>query len=230
MENGSMITMVHSMEEMVKYFTDRGIKVIKTYNARSKMYEFTLFKSGIGKTYFFKYPETHDIFKRHKEMTEACEAAFKNFQEYIALRIHLDLPGSDEMRVHINEDIRATDCVWPKVNPYIKKPLEPVKVHFSGPCTIVIWNDGTKTVVKCSENDIYDPEKGLAMAFAKKMFGNDNSFHKLFAKWLPKEEPKVFEIKLTPGQDNSEAVEQIETLQQRLYRALGITHLKEEDK
>lgn len=62
------------------------------------------------------------------------------------------------------------------------------KVIFNDPATIVIWTDGTKTVVKCSENDIFDPEKGLAMAITKKAFGNDNSFHKIFKKWLPKEE------------------------------------------
>lgn len=62
------------------------------------------------------------------------------------------------------------------------------KVIFHDPATIVIWTDGTKTVVKCSENDIFDPEKGLAMAIVKRAFGNDNSFHKIFKKWLPKEE------------------------------------------
>lgn len=62
------------------------------------------------------------------------------------------------------------------------------KVIFNDPATIVIWTDGTKTVVKCSENDIFDPEKGLAMAIVKRAFGNDNSFHKIFKKWLPKEE------------------------------------------
>lgn len=62
------------------------------------------------------------------------------------------------------------------------------KVIFNDPATIVYWADGTKTVVKCSENDIFDPEKGLAMAIVKKAFGNDNSFHKIFKKWLPKEQ------------------------------------------
>ena len=46
------------------------------------------------------------------------------------------------------------------------------KVIFNAPATIVLWNDGTKTVVKCSENDIFDPEKGLAFCFLKKLLGN----------------------------------------------------------
>lgn len=47
------------------------------------------------------------------------------------------------------------------------------KVIFNAPATIVLWNDGTKTVVKCSENDTFDPEKGLAFCFLKKLLGNN---------------------------------------------------------
>ena len=61
-------------------------------------------------------------------------------------------------------------------------------VYFNDPVTVVMWDDGTKTVVRCSENDFYDPEKGLAMAIIKKVYGNDNSFHKIFKKWIPEEE------------------------------------------
>ena len=41
-------------------------------------------------------------------------------------------------------------------------------VIFNDPATIVFWKDGTKTVVKCQDGDEFDPEKGLAMAIAKK--------------------------------------------------------------
>lgn len=62
------------------------------------------------------------------------------------------------------------------------------KVIFNDPATIVYWTDGTKTVVKCCENDAFNKETGLAMAFMKKKLGNDNTFHKVFKKWVPKEE------------------------------------------
>ena len=55
-----------------------------------------------------------------------------------------------------------------------KKVLSNIKkVIFSNPATIVLWNDGTKTVVKCGENETFDEEKGLAMAIAKHALGND---------------------------------------------------------
>ena len=45
------------------------------------------------------------------------------------------------------------------------------RVIFSDPATIIIWKDGTKTVVKKSEDDIWDEEKGICMAIIKKICG-----------------------------------------------------------
>lgn len=61
------------------------------------------------------------------------------------------------------------------------------KVIFSAPATIIIWADGTKTVVKSGDYDVYDPEKGLAMAIAKKALGNQGNYYEVFKKWLPEE-------------------------------------------
>ena len=65
------------------------------------------------------------------------------------------------------------------------KPLsfEIEKVVFNDPATIVIWKDNTKTVVKCQEGDEFDPEKGLAMAIAKKALGNKSNFNNTIKKW-----------------------------------------------
>ena len=57
------------------------------------------------------------------------------------------------------------------------------KVVFNDLATIVFWSDNTKTVVKCGPDDIFDKEKGLALAIVKKMAGNDNRFHKVFKQW-----------------------------------------------
>jgi hypothetical protein len=72
---------------------------------------------------------------------------------------------------------------------YAVKPTKPVdftieKVIFNNPATIILWKDGTKTVVKCSENDGYDPEKGLAMAICKKALGNQGNYYNVFTKHL----------------------------------------------
>lgn len=51
------------------------------------------------------------------------------------------------------------------------------KVIFNDPATIVYWKDGTKTVVKCQDGDDFDLEKGFAMAFLKKCWGNKGNFN-----------------------------------------------------
>ena len=48
-------------------------------------------------------------------------------------------------------------------------------VIFNPPATIILWMDGTKTVVKDQGEVFYDPEKGMAMAVAKKAFGNQGN-------------------------------------------------------
>ena len=60
-------------------------------------------------------------------------------------------------------------------------------VIFNEPATIVMWSDGTKTVVKCQEGENYDPEKGMAMAISKKALGNKGNYCEVFKKWLPEE-------------------------------------------
>lgn len=55
-------------------------------------------------------------------------------------------------------------------------------VIFNEPATIVFWEDGTKTVVK-AENEDFDPEKGLVMAIAKKVYGNKGSYFNQIRKW-----------------------------------------------
>ena len=56
------------------------------------------------------------------------------------------------------------------------------KIIFNPPATVIMWEDGTKTVVMCQPGDTYDKEKGLAMAYLKKLMGNDNTFNKVINK------------------------------------------------
>lgn len=73
---------------------------------------------------------------------------------------------------------RYSSCQYPI--PQIKN------VIFNYPATIVFWNDGTKTVVKCDERDQFDPEKGITMAFFKKMHGNIGHYFEEIKKWTSK--------------------------------------------
>lgn len=57
-----------------------------------------------------------------------------------------------------------------------------VKVIFNYPATIVLWEDGTKTVVQV-QDERFDEEKGFAMAFMKKVMGNTGKYFDEVKKW-----------------------------------------------
>ena len=65
------------------------------------------------------------------------------------------------------------------------------RVIFSDPATIVFWEDGTKTVVKCQDCDEYSEEVGLALCIAKKALGNKPNFNNVFRKWIPDYEDDI---------------------------------------
>ena len=78
-----------------------------------------------------------------------------------------------------------------KTNPKVEKAI------FNPPATVIIWNDGTKSVVKCQNGEPFDAEKGFALAYLKKLLGNDNTFNKEIKKWVKWEEP--VEAKIDPN-------------------------------
>ena len=51
------------------------------------------------------------------------------------------------------------------------------KVIFNPPATIIMWRSGEKTVVKCGDDETFDPEKGLAMAIMKYEMGNKGNYY-----------------------------------------------------
>lgn len=46
--------------------------------------------------------------------------------------------------------------------------------------TVVLWKDGTKTIVKCQEGEEFDAEKGVALCFMKRAFNNRGCYNDVF--------------------------------------------------
>ena len=86
---------------------------------------------------------------------------------------------------YINVDTKKTDYKEGLV-----AELTPINVIFNPPATIVFWEDGEKTVVKCGKGEVFDKEKGLVMAFCKRVWGNKGRFNTMFEKWCFDEEAK----------------------------------------
>lgn len=56
------------------------------------------------------------------------------------------------------------------------------KIIFNPPATIVFWEDGTKTVVKCAAEDEFSEYYGFLAALGKKVYENNNQIKKLIDK------------------------------------------------
>ncbi len=107
------------------------------------------------------------------------------------IRIMWEESENDGFRINkiFTDDVLAYSSIFfndPRKVPEIKK------VIYNDPATIILWSDHTKTVVQCQKDDKYDPEKGLAMAIAKKALGNTSrKLNDVLHKWEKKEEPPV---------------------------------------
>ena len=97
------------------------------------------------------------------------------------------IPYLVEEKEYIRNDYAKALAFADYVTMYKRKNLFEIKnVIFNGPATIVLWADGTKTVVKAQEGETFDPEKGIAMAISKKALGNKYSYYNTFKKYLKK--------------------------------------------
>lgn len=89
------------------------------------------------------------------------------------------------------------------------------EVIFHGPATIIYWEDGDKTVVKCMEGDHMNPEMGIAMATLKKMLGGSyKEFKKHTAEIIAEDKKRKLETKLNKYvkeiKEMAEAVKELE--------------------
>ena len=80
------------------------------------------------------------------------------------------------------------------------------KVIFNDPATIVLWDDGGKTVVKCSLGDTYSEWSGLAFCICKKLMGDE--FHKVFKHWCDRDDIRkpIYDVRHTDPGCHSESV------------------------
>ena len=64
------------------------------------------------------------------------------------------------------------DDEYPEEEPMMFGIPDVIKVVFNPPATIVFWEDGEKTVVKCAEGQVFDRYAGFCAAVCKRLFGS----------------------------------------------------------
>ena len=116
----------------------------------------------------------------HEEKVQAI----KKFKDFVLYGKH----RNRDIRIVTNDEIEYPDRAEMIDSTYLEGREFPdliKKVIFSGPCTIVIWQDDSKTIVKCKKGEQFDPEKGIAMAIMKKLFmGSSTRMSKFIKKCL----------------------------------------------
>ena len=146
----------------------------------------TLFVSDTGQNYRISMEELDEILKIYMDKTRKgvwndmtdpyrfnnLNLIAKETEEYIC-----DLKIEDDAVERLME-IGLLKLLEDKV--YNSAKIE--RIHFNDPFTVVIFNDGEKVIVKTTEDDVYDPRTGVAMAIVTHIFGTRSQFRKFVDK------------------------------------------------
>lgn len=63
--------------------------------------------------------------------------------------------------------------------PILPASITPKKIIRNDRTTIVIWEDGSKTIVRCEAHKHYDAYEAFTAALAKKIFSNNTKLKKM---------------------------------------------------
>lgn len=129
----------------------------------------------------------HDKWMKPREMQLQQKRVTMRYDQFFKpkpLDILEDIHSTNALTSYILDDIANISKLFKEAfgglfnleeNNMSRKSLEVKKVIYSGPCTIVIWADDSKTIVRCQDGDRYSKEVGLLMCLAKKVWGTNAS-------------------------------------------------------
>ena len=156
------------------------------YNASTKFSDMYLRTDKVNMEIVYMDPIkwTAELFKNRDAVFGKKELVDKAMDMLVTIRInrpHMSLSAYFN-QAHAQDMVETTKPRETYI-PEIKN------AYFNDPVTVVIWEDGTKTVVKCQDGDEYSAETGLALCIAKKALGNMPNFNNIFRKWIPNHQP-----------------------------------------
>lgn len=203
----------HNVWTLKRRFEKLGFRVAIIPTLYDKEYTFELTKDGHGikGTYYDRvYYYTADNLVHMDNFINTCVGIYNKLygekKGNTEMNKIMNLANAKEVYLNCDGTIETpyVSCYkdQPGYVPYSvmaasvkrKSNLAIKDVIFNPPATIVFWTDGTKTVVKAGERDIYDPEKGLVMAITKKVFGNEGNYYNEIRKWVGKYEEEETSI------------------------------------
>lgn len=143
---------------------------------------------GVKVTFLWKDPSEYKNFIRgmrfdavygKRELIDTFYSQLDPFTDFITPGISLTkyILKYSECGDNTNEENTLSEKTFGYI-PEIKN------VYFNDPYTIVMWSDGTKTMVRCQDGDTYSKEVGLALCVSKKSLGNKPNFNNVFKKFI----------------------------------------------
>ena len=144
---------------------------IDIYNTNPYDVKYTNLKNG----------NSSHIFLRRQCDGQPTEVFFTDLEDGLKIRLEAHDNPLDLIYLQAKDNCALNLFTDPVVHFAIEK------VIFNDPATIVLWKDGSKTIVKVQDGDTFDKEKGLAMALLKKLLGNNGSYYKEIKRWTEDE-------------------------------------------
>lgn len=83
--------------------------------------------------------------------------------------------------------------------------------------TVVLWTDGTKTIVRAAEGEEHDAYLGYCVALAKKMHGTNSALKRDLEKVLVVKEDKKLDISVSPLPSMKELASKVTEVMQKFY-------------
>lgn len=171
----------------------------------------------------------------YEEYKEVYDKMTTNYNEMFKSNVRVKING---INYFPREILRYTRSEGEEYRLYVKTTpqfitddggLSIKNVIFNPPATIVYWEDGSKTVVKCQEGDEFDPEKGIAMAFFKRMHGNKGHYFEQIKEWSYKYSMSLFKDEVHEMKDEKilDAVEKGMSAKDILVSVIGSVDTEE---
>lgn len=148
-----------------------GPNTVPCYNVRLDPTGFDVGRDVKG---FSLWVDARSLTHRFPEKTEivmglrSCKTLYQGLKKFQDKQAEDTVEYTKELR---NKLIGGTDEM---------KNVDVKKIIFSGPKTIVLWSDGTKTIVSMSKDELrFDPEAAFCAAYTKKMFGSNSKIKRI---------------------------------------------------
>lgn len=188
--------MEYNFTKIEKFCKDNCIKYEIDFDCYSRLATFTFIKDSCKERKMF----SEQFIKQYGDV---------NVFEYTIIE---HLSNIFNIKEENKMEVKKTDYQRYYTQGSWRERIEIKDVKFNGPCTIVFWTDGDKTIVKCTDEE-FDMEKGLAMAIAKKFLGTNktkSNYCNIFKKFIPEEDNIIEEEDFEDGDFMNPPVEEKE--------------------